>query len=106
MISQEKIDEVKEVLYNHYVSYGTKRIGFLEDLRNLLSNIINDTSPTKYRMTEMCHFLHGQGYLVPSQRFDDKYLFCLPEFYITQKLIDEMKKRAEMEAEDKTLKWY
>lgn len=109
MISKDNIENCKEILFNEYDSKESFIIGDLNRLRNLLDTVLNDTSYNKFRIVEACHWLHNQGYLNYKNSADDKNMFGIIIFFITPKLVEEMKdkRNKQEEEENKNLRsWY
>lgn len=108
-ISSERIDQIKDVLYNHYLSKNSNVIGDLSTLRNLLDTVLNDTSYNKFRIVEACHFLDGRGYIGYVNSSPNPRLLGVVVYVIKDKLIDEMKQKAIDDAKEENEKlkvWY
>jgi len=104
MISNENIENCKEILYIHCKGKQKLLIGGLNILRNLLDTVLNDTSWNKFRLVEACHFLDNKGYLIYKTPKDDKNIFGMILFYITPKLWQEMKTKEELEGKEEQIK--
>jgi len=109
MISNENLEQIKEVLYSNYLGSGKMIIGDLNKLRSLLDLVLNDTTFNKFRIVEACHFLHNKKYIIYINSAQGSNLFGVILFTITPILIEEMRLREKIEQEEqgKNLKaWY
>jgi len=99
MISQENIDNIKEVLYTHCKGKQSFKIGGLMKLRQLIDSVLSDSSKTKFRVLEACHYLSNQNYIEIKNK--SKYVFSIGTHFITAKLWQEMNIK---ESEDEQIK--
>jgi len=129
MISKENIEEIKNAIYmycktskfcclcmdkiphnEHCWHIGSLRIGMIENLFTLINQILNDTTPQKFRVTEALHYLAGNGYLYYKNYTkvkDHIQLFGTVVHYASEKFWLEMKLKEEHpELETNLTNWY
>lgn len=125
MISKENLQEVKAALYmncksskfcckcleklcdgHHCFHAGTLKIGPLESLQQIVNNVINDTSPQRFRITEVCHFLESNDYINFSDHIADLNMFGTVWFFCTEKLWKEQQAIEENGGQESLGAWY
>jgi len=91
-ISKEKIDNMKEALYERCLDNKHRRkflIGGLHTLRSLVDGVMGGSD--NWRITEACRRLARLGYIRTVANADRP--FSTPKFYITPKLFGEMRNK-------------